>query len=861
MKSICRPFTLYSDFLPPSNGSRQWDYLSFGYYDGVDVGEELFGESEWDLQKMWEPISKKKDELHGSYTEKIIFGFRTECDGENWEKEFWEKKEEFPFMFLVLLQNQSKGEELIKLWESRKEIEKQLCGEEVQVVSYLTLDNSDLLLVLGCKEYSKGARIIDGFHTEGSILNQYGWKLGYSYSISSIRKKFLNDSRELEKMHETIESVYIHMIAKYPGSTEIIYNQMYQKIINFNRSVSNDIEKKGILGCNDDVIILKNIPWGLFLSFYQDGQGILNHSSKEYKQNIIGVTTIIGVHENERKYQNSTKEDVCDTFCAKLRQKCKELLKDKSDTNLIAVKDKLLLLLNSLEKYENSLFSDYTYLSALTPINMLIEMVEEVSTRNEGTRYDEFYQFVSCFNMYAQTTVRSDRQFTETPGFNVQMYDTPVKINALYNAVIFDLKRTLNRKLDSEVPEYEFLICPGMISNMCVREIYADSIANKRLFLVDIPEKQAYNPQLTLTMISHEVSHVVGRKMRLRKEERFECIANMLAIIFVEYLYQEVVGQRKNIGYTSKEIWVKYYYVTIGFLKEKIKLEFDKEKMQKRFSEESFSEKSIGIWKSLLENYLYHTRVLRVFLEEYMNEIILDETYFYNILRESELKDDIEVKMRQLVQYSKWNEKEFNISMIIDEIMYLFKECFADMGAILSLNLSLEEYLESLIYATISQSSKVSDLIEQNRDVVRVSVVCECMFKEDNILKAIWDSDILYKLSKGKGDVAKLAEAVVRCISNDIYDFEGKDKECKKEKVILYNKYSLKYLIDYLSKCREKFSEEDLNACSIIQAQTRLQNLSKIFNNKDIESVIFGIQKYVDDYREMLKQEIYKHTK
>ncbi len=43
MQNICRPFVLYNDFLPPGSEIHEtWDYLAFGYYDGLSVGENLF---------------------------------------------------------------------------------------------------------------------------------------------------------------------------------------------------------------------------------------------------------------------------------------------------------------------------------------------------------------------------------------------------------------------------------------------------------------------------------------------------------------------------------------------------------------------------------------------------------------------------------------------------------------------------------------------------------------------------------------------------------------------------------------------------------------------------------------------------
>ena len=122
---------------------------------------------------------------------------------------------------------------------------------------------------------------------------------------------------------------------------------------------------------------------------------------------------------------------------------------------------------------------------------MLIEMVKEADKEENADKYGFFYDFLTSFNMYTQNSVRSDRQFTEVPDFNIRIYDIPAKMNALYNAVIYDLKSLLNGFGGNEKRhEYEFLTCPGVANDMQVREVYPELIEDKRLFLVDMPEKQ-----------------------------------------------------------------------------------------------------------------------------------------------------------------------------------------------------------------------------------------------------------------------------------------------------------------------------------------------------------------------------------
>lgn len=869
MKNICRPFILYSDFLPPVKECRKWEYLSFGYYDGVDIEENLFGDGNWDLNQMWDFISKRKKKLSGSYTEKIIFGFRTEKDDENMDEQFWGDKNKFSFLFLVLLQNRKKGEDLISLWEKRKLLEEEIKQQGIKAISYLTLDNSDLLLILGCQEYEEGAQLIDSFHTGNSILNKHNWNLGYSYSIPSVRKEILNNTECLKKIKGIVESAYIHTISKYPGSTEMIYKEIYEKIKSYQNGALEDIEKKGILGCNDDVIVMKNIPWSLFLSFYQDKIGILNHSSPSYRSSIAGVTTIIGVRENERKNLNIVSQDNRNTLCAKLREKCSETQGNGSDRSRDVVRDKLLLLLNSLEKYENSLFPDYTFLSALGPIDMLIDLVNKASEREESARYDEFYEFLAGFNMYAQTSVRSDRQFTEIPGFNVQMYETPVKINALYNAVIYDLKNSLNRKGKNGMPEYEFLLCPGMVSNMSVKEIYADCVENKRMFIVNISDKQAYNPQLILTMLGHEVCHVVGRNMRLREEKRYDLINKMLTTVFVQYLYWETLNkvgdEAELLNTVPKKIWENLWKAVYSEMDTRIKQEKNNGNNRWLFSEKDLGIEEIESWNDLLDNYLYHTRMLKLVLDDYMHDMIGNKECLSPVLKDCKLREFMETKMEELTQYSVWNKREFNITYMINQVMYLFRECFADLGAILLLNLSEEKYLEALACAAIEQGGSVDTLVDQQQEMMRATVVCACMMAGDENTKALWEKSNLYDISIKEGKLKKLADILVSCTTNYIGNLKKSElknwtlKKEYKEYEILYSNCSLKYVYDYLCECRKQFIMENTKtSLTIQQSMERIHEVMDIFEENEIESVIFHIQRYIDNYRRLLNVEIKK---
>lgn len=136
-------------------------------------------------------------------------------------------------------------------------------------------------------------------------------------------------------------------------------------------------------------------------------------------------------------------------------------------------------------------------------------------------------------NLCVQNSIRSDRQFMQTLDFDIRIYNTPVRLNAYYNAFIYQMKRFLNMAGPASQPqehEYEFLTCLGVTDNVKVRELFRNMSDGKRLFLVSIPENQTYDMRLMMVMLGHEVGHFVGQALRNR-EYRYSCAIQLMAKI------------------------------------------------------------------------------------------------------------------------------------------------------------------------------------------------------------------------------------------------------------------------------------------------------------------------------------------
>ena len=117
------------------------------------------------MEQLWDYDMQQTERLQGNYSQQTIYAFRAGNDADFWEDAKGEGTE-YPFLFVVLLQDKidKDGAET----EKRILIEKELSSNgKRKVMTYLTLDNSGMIIVLLCKTYNDGAYLVDSFHRNG----------------------------------------------------------------------------------------------------------------------------------------------------------------------------------------------------------------------------------------------------------------------------------------------------------------------------------------------------------------------------------------------------------------------------------------------------------------------------------------------------------------------------------------------------------------------------------------------------------------------------------------------------------------------------------------------------------------------
>lgn len=896
--NVCRPIILYNDFLPPDTKPHEnWAYLAFGYFDGISVGDNLFKGNDVSLEQLWEYDLAHTAERKGGYSSQILYGFRYEEENDVRDEIFWKNalKEdtEYPFIFVTLLQGKVK-----KDLRQRQQFEQDLFVEHRRrAITYLTLDASSLILVLMCREYEEGSRLIDSFHRQerSSPLRNLGVELSYSFTIAAVQREFLNNDEKLSKVGgEPISHAYVYAIEKEPGSVEYI-----SKIIKKDLGEEEDLEKEeskgldrkvkkeSILGCNDEVIIIENVSWSQFLRWFQDKKGILNHSGPIYEKRLIGITTIIGQKQEGdicSEPKGRTDDNSYHLFGIGLENMMKEMRSEQGE-EYRNLERYLYQIINASHKFENELIPDYIFCSMFLPIRTVLQIAKERSwSILEREFFDCFYEFVKALNLCVQNSVRSDRQFIQSLDFNIRIYGTPVRLNAFYNAFIYNVKNFLNMMGDSsEKPEYEFLTCLGVVDTVKVRELFKNMSDHNRLFLISIPENQTYDIKLMLIMLGHEVGHFVGRTVRNR-EKRCEDAVEIAARLTGEHFRSELPKRYENRicpeFVKNDEYWNKFEEKLKSGLKERLG-NLNKTGYVKKYILHDKSDEDCEKFCDMYKKYGLYTHLLKEILADGVSDILSERRGgLFDFLLESEylscleetldadqaarsrerLSHEISKISKEFTGYSVWDKDNLTLIRAVDMMMRLFEECEADLVAILMLELSLKDYLYAIMKNMSIQELRDRKISAEN--TIRTSLVICCMHdpREKRAEDFWWDD-------KEVESVELSSDGQMREINSYLVNFinQFNEKEQPEPQTITFtadaflDKKILKIILSYISTCRDTFrkvlSEQEDGAIKS-KMQKQLRDIYKQCQGQNVEEVIEHIQGYIDDYKQLLLQEI-----
>lgn len=830
--NICRPIILHNEFLPACTGKRTWEYRAFGHYDGITVKESISVESYENLRKLFAECLKNEED-NFMYFSQTLLGFHEDTEA---EKEFW--KSELPFLYIVLLQTaDTRMEEYRRYLESEEFLERELSGsahrderEHTLLTVYHSLDNSDLIVVMKCGYANTGARLINSLHRSdrsGGVI-----PIRNSYSILGICQEEIEKPGPLTEANEPIDEVELRVIEGDNNAIGSLYHRLEEELADPQNGIN--ICVKTLLGTEDESITIKNLPWKRLLPLYRETTGVLNNSSKQAQKYAYAISTKIMLQFHEPEKQETEKKDEVQEndrkyFCNWLKEKINDIYKDNSDAGRLAEKKNLVMFAKSLLRFENAYyikkeFSDYNFFALYLPFYTFVELLGE---KNPGYPED-YYDFMESLRLRTQSFAKSDRVFSQITDFNMRYFDVPIKFITIYSAYIHYFKQALNTK---EEKNYEFLVCPGMNSQIGVIELFLTVSDSRRLFFIEIPEQQMYNLKQTFIMIGHEIAHFVGTDVRCRHERKIHMTrlcSRIIALSMKNYLADADDFVREHVDDLDFENvesklceWLAFFVdrePTGVYLREKKYYPSVTDSMVKKNLDykTQYGEHSDVLRETLVSSaadllfehgqdifgYIFHREFYEK--EEYKQED-----------RESFRADRMDMLQRCIHDFTdnlNSGNQALTIRSAVDKIVYLVKECYADMICILTLHLTMKDYLEA-ITEIIRESSHSIEELEDTELSARIAIVMTALSQpieenpESGELLFRWtQKEFAYEADEASS-IRRLEKAGNTFAHNYIRG-EGKITPADiigKSVGLIYDRRILREIIAYLLECQKKY--------------------------------------------------------
>lgn len=824
MGIVCRPVLLHNEFVPAKTGKRDWDYRMFGHQDGMTVGDCILFHNASNYVELFDVCQSYEKERHDYFTQ-ILFGFHTDVDKES---AFWE--DDKPFLYITLLQFCNNNiKKLVNYFENGDFCQNSLenigypgSADDVNILVYSSLDNSDLILMIKCAHARIGEMLINSLHQNANI---HPCKIRNSYSMLGVRTNDIKADGKLANEEETIDFLELRIVEKKSNSVGALHTELKKHFAMVKSKA--EVERMLTLGTEDETIIIKNAMWKDLIACYRDETGILCNSNPEAAKysNTISAKIMLSVKDTGN-YTYDFEPETGKLFCDVLGERLKEVYDNRCDEKSKTEQKNLMQVINALWRFEYSyrtepVFSDYNFYSMYMPLYTLIDLLHS----SKNTQDKSYYEFMMCIKLRTQNFVKPDRVYTQMTDFNIRYFDIPAKLIVLYSAYVYYLKKVLNT--DPYI-NYEFLISPGVTDTTRVMELFCMASETSRLMLIKLPERQTYNIKLMFIILCHETAHYVGRTVRMRQERTRHMIhicGRMITLAMKSYIETRsgddkwiFIKENWDAAEDKLKDWLAYYLAR----------ETDEKYVKIKYGDDMV--RSIQASEDNDDNCYNRTDVLEKTLNAVIDEMLRSkgETIFRFAIWDQYQQDKQNIKDMDWEAYCETEnnllkkclneflgerdrqDDSLNVRNAIGTVLYLLKECYADVICILTLQLSVRDYL-SAIKENINASMWSIEEASETILIPRIALVMQSIHEPLDVNRKTsgyfrW-TDTEFNYSAEEEPEIYCLESAARRFS---YKYMGEENlngfiNTENGASVVYDRTILLEILSYLKKCQETF--------------------------------------------------------
>lgn len=914
-REICRAITLINYHIPVVLHSEiDIQYSTIGFFDAMCTEKIKVSCENDELKALWRYNLRQTKKSMGKYSFQNIFCFSEDSWNHYEDNTFWDEKTDecYPLTFVVLLQLRSyrvKENTIQKQCEDFNSVLEKCIHETGLYYTYCTIDKNDFVVCLKSNDYKEAVEAIKQLHNVGGDVV-------YSYSIFSISCKVLEIMEEGKYpniFEQKIDSICLkgitnsfdpmHSITldmKYREFCESLVEHLYEKEKNAGQEV--DYKIYDILGDNDFRLIARHVRLGALLRQFASG-GLLSYKEKKFRFYLFSSNLVLNTltpHYNKigKEYKEDSIARMEMEFAAPLCDRLQNRMKQIADvvlekSNVSSANEKIMTfsyaiwqLLQSLKPLEIAPTKKYDFWSLYQPLSLMIDILEEkmeIMNKEQGNfKYDisenvEIYDFIHKISMTLHGTLRTDIQFFQIRDFNSIVHYAPAKLRAFYALWVLKLSEFYNNF--SEVTnEYSFAFSPGMFRETSVKQLFINYDEKKRMMLITVPERHLYSPKWLSVILAHEVSHFVGYKVRNRQlRHRFflEGSARVLVLEINFYRYYVSGVQWK----TDIEKGVSQNKLFEDIKQQLFEEEEVVRKEKRLWPHEFHSENSFEVIRCAFRN--LSKGYLKKLLSDdcgLMNIFLKEEENIYNMAlkeqtsRISEIrKVSYNIEPYLLALYQKFQHNM--LTQLLQMFRYVTTEAYADLMAILTLNLSAEKYLLSFINGEQNLNDK--KLLPEIDMPLIVRLAITIMAVEKAVKRdGERFSDLDFRNGWSRNVVRELAiefdhTRMEGLIALKIYGYTTGIRDCNKSirnYKSLYNyakevedftncqldffndKYIWDGMVGYLSKCAEDYMDGLAKDISLVEKKRNLEIVYKDIEKGELSTLVQRIEDFLAFY-------------
>lgn len=431
-------------------------------------------------------------------------------------------------------------------------------------------------------------------------------------------------------------------------------------------------------------------------------------------------------------------------------------------------------------------------------------------------------KFSTGFNTLIERIVRVDGYLSQEPGYSPLIYNMiPAGILEYYCSYLYKATQIVNEFSANDDKKYIYATLPlpeleRYISFYDILPNYEQPNQSNQVNLLEVPYNELYHPERLLFSVTHEVMHFCGERTRCRNI-RYDCFIDFIS----EYLIHEfdVIEIQKNAK---------------AFIRTFFKNRITKDKNKTSYFVTLIPEVSNAI-KDIYQNVDLKNRLQKA-LVKHRKDNDIEESMYWNIAWMNSMSS----KMTLLYQ--------------LEDIVYLFKECYADLMTVRFLNISAANYcklFDELELRTNNVHYDQNAVIDLQL-ILRKALVIYCSNDTTKVKNwLITDLCKIFENAENNKDDNDLIEAFTNKVCEDYNQFLDETDFAE----LFYCMPCLLSLIKYLKACNDEF-DSILN--SNAQNSKMVDHLREYYNTGVDPKKLFSLDycNFLYDVRRELNEQI-----